>query len=161
MNFNAADFKKLIFPIAIAIALAASGAALIWYVNRQVVEVNARFVIVKNERVQAREKLARISEEEREVNEESRLPPPAGSSHYWQGAPSRLGRRDPTHPINGLVHANSSSSWSHIEARILAGLPGKSTHEKLEVDDVAHVSDLGSIGCVGSRRPSRDGAPCQ
>jgi len=69
MNFSAADFKKLILPIVIALGLVGSGAALIWFVNRQVIDANARFSAVKNERVQAREKLARISEEEREVSE--------------------------------------------------------------------------------------------
>jgi len=69
MNFTAADFKGLIVPLSLALILAASGAALIWYVNQQLVISKARFTAVKNERVQAREKLARISEEEREVKE--------------------------------------------------------------------------------------------
>ena len=69
MNFTAADFKGLIVPLGLALILAASGAALLWYVNQQLVISKARFTAVKNERVQAREKLARISEEEREVKE--------------------------------------------------------------------------------------------
>lgn len=69
MNFTAADFKKLSLPLAMALALAAAGAALIWYVNLQLVIANARFAAVKNDRAQAKKKLARISEEEREVKE--------------------------------------------------------------------------------------------
>lgn len=69
MNFTAADFRKLILPIAMALTLAASGAALIWFVNTQLLISNARFTAVKNERTQARDRLARISEEEREVAE--------------------------------------------------------------------------------------------
>ena len=69
MNFVAADFKNLILPIAIALTLSAAGAALLWFVNQQLISGNARFTSVKNDRVQAREKLARISEEEREVKE--------------------------------------------------------------------------------------------
>ena len=69
MNFTAADFKGLIVPLSLALILAASGGALIWYVNQQLVISKARITAVKNERVQAREKLARISEEEREVKE--------------------------------------------------------------------------------------------
>lgn len=69
MNFTAADFRKLILPIAMALTLAASGAALIWFVNTQLLIGNARFTAVNNERTQARDRLARISEEEREVAE--------------------------------------------------------------------------------------------
>ena len=69
MNFTGADFKKLILPIFIALALATAGAALIWFVNLQLIGANSGFAAAKNDRVQNREKLARISEEEREVKE--------------------------------------------------------------------------------------------
>ena len=69
MNFTAADFRKLILPIALATILAGAGAALIWFVNKQLLSENARLGVVKTERAQARERLARISEEEREVKE--------------------------------------------------------------------------------------------
>ncbi len=69
MNFAAADFKKLALPFLLALILSAAGAALIWSVNRQLAADTRRFATVKSDRVQAREKLARISEEEREVKE--------------------------------------------------------------------------------------------
>lgn len=69
MNFTAADIKKLLLPFAMAAALTAAGAALIWFVDRQLADANVKFSAVKNDRVQARERLARISEEEREVKE--------------------------------------------------------------------------------------------
>ena len=69
MNFTAADIKKLLLPFAMAATLAAAGAALIWFAGRQLADANAKFAAVKIERVQARERLARISEEEREVKE--------------------------------------------------------------------------------------------
>ena len=69
MNFTAADFKGLIVPVVLALVLAGAGAALIWYVNQQLVTSKASFATVTTERVQARERLARISEEEREVKE--------------------------------------------------------------------------------------------
>lgn len=69
MNFNAAEFRKLILPTIMALVLTAAGAALIWLVNDQLLRANATFSGVKNDRVQARERLARISEEEREVKE--------------------------------------------------------------------------------------------
>ena len=69
MNITAADFRKLIVPVALALVFAGAGAALIWFVNQQFVISDARIKAVKVERVQARERLARISEEEREVKE--------------------------------------------------------------------------------------------
>jgi hypothetical protein len=69
MNFVAADFKKLILPIAIALVLMGAGGFLIWVVNGQLVADHAKLAAVRIDRAQAREKLARISEEEREVKE--------------------------------------------------------------------------------------------
>lgn len=69
MNFTYADVKHLLLPLAIAITLAAGGAALIWFVNQQVVGVSAKLAAAKSARVAAKERLARISEEEREVKE--------------------------------------------------------------------------------------------
>jgi hypothetical protein len=69
VNFTAADIKKLVLPFAMAAALIAAGVALIWYVDRQLAEANTRFASVKSDRVQARERLERISEEERDVKE--------------------------------------------------------------------------------------------
>ena len=98
MNFNAAEFRKLILPTIMALVLTVAGAALIWLVNGQLLRANATFSGVKNDHVQARERLARISEEEREVkerievyrrlrDEQSRLESQAGCAHRgkWPG----------------------------------------------------------------------------
>ena len=69
MNFTAAEFRKLMLPFAIALLLGGAGAALIWLVNEQLIRANVTFTAVKKDRVQAKERLARISEEEREVKE--------------------------------------------------------------------------------------------
>jgi hypothetical protein len=69
MNLTGADFRKLILPAIVALGLCAVGAALVWFVNRQLINENARLTTVKNERFQATERLNRISEEEREVKE--------------------------------------------------------------------------------------------
>ena len=69
MNFTAAEFRKLILPVAMALLLGGAGAALIWLVNEQLIRANVTFMTVKKDRVQAKERLARISEEEREVKE--------------------------------------------------------------------------------------------
>jgi hypothetical protein len=69
LNFTAADFKRLVVPIALAAALIAAGAGLIWFVGKQLLDANTNFSAANNDRTQARERLARISEEEREVKE--------------------------------------------------------------------------------------------
>ena len=69
MNLALADIKKLALPVVLALLLTAAGAALIWFVHLQLAGANARLVTAKNERSQARDRLARISEEEREVKE--------------------------------------------------------------------------------------------
>jgi hypothetical protein len=69
MNFTAAEFRKLIFPVVIALLLVGAGAAIIWYSNEQLVSANSAFTGIKKDSTQAKERLARISEEEREVKE--------------------------------------------------------------------------------------------
>ena len=69
MNFSATEFRKLILPTILALSLMGSGAALIWFVSQQQAAASATFSSVSKDRVQARERLARISEEEREVKE--------------------------------------------------------------------------------------------
>lgn len=69
MSFAYADVKKLIVPIAIASGLLACGAALIWFSNQQLIGANQALKAATNARIQAKERLARISEEEREVKE--------------------------------------------------------------------------------------------
>jgi len=69
LNFTVADIKKLLLPLTMAATLIAAGAVLIGFIGRQLADANVKFAAVKNERVQARERLARISEEEREVKE--------------------------------------------------------------------------------------------
>ena len=63
MNFSAAEFRKLILPTILALSLMGSGAALIWFVSQQLAAASATFTSVNKDRVQARERLARISEE--------------------------------------------------------------------------------------------------
>ncbi len=69
MNFTYADIRHLILSVAIVITQAAGGAALIWFVNQQLIGAGAKLTAAKSVRVQAMERLARISEEEREVKD--------------------------------------------------------------------------------------------
>ena len=69
MNFSYADIKGLILPTAISLVLAACGAALIWFAEQQLVGAKTKQSTATTARVQAKERLARINEEEREVKE--------------------------------------------------------------------------------------------
>ena len=69
MNFSTDELKRLAIPLMIAIALLAAGGALIWSADRSMREVQVRLATAQGERRTANERLARISEEEREVKE--------------------------------------------------------------------------------------------
>ena len=67
MNFTAQDWKKLAAPLLAAIVLLAAGSALIWHA-RSVLQTEAqKLAAARTERNQARERLSKIAEEEREV----------------------------------------------------------------------------------------------
>ena len=73
MNFTAEELKRLAMPVLVlAIALGA-GSALVWALQRVQQQTSAELVGAKAERAQSRGRLARISEEEREVREKLEL----------------------------------------------------------------------------------------
>lgn len=69
MRFTPEELRKLGLPALIAAVLLAAGAALIWSANTALVSAQRQIAAAEAERAQAAERLARISEEEREVKE--------------------------------------------------------------------------------------------
>ena len=69
MNFSSAELKKLAAPLAILIGLLAAGGGLIYWLQTEQHKAEQQLVAARAERTQAREKLTRIAEEEKEVNE--------------------------------------------------------------------------------------------
>jgi len=69
MRLTREEFKRLLAPLAIAAALLAAGAALIWSASGALRDAQARLGAAQAERRQSNERLARISEEEREVSQ--------------------------------------------------------------------------------------------
>lgn len=67
MNLTLAEARKLGVPLVAALILLIAGAALIWWSKRALLEATAQLARTNTERSQSRERLARISEEEREV----------------------------------------------------------------------------------------------
>lgn len=69
MNFSAEEFRKLAAPLVILIALLAAGAGLIYWTQQEQRAADQQLVAARTERAQARERLTRIAEEEKEVND--------------------------------------------------------------------------------------------
>ena len=69
MNFSAAELKKLAVPAALLLALLAAGAGLIYWMQQQQLIAEQQLAAARAERAQARERLTRIAEEEKEVND--------------------------------------------------------------------------------------------
>ena len=69
MNFSAAELKKLAIPLALLVALLAAGAGLIFWTQLEQRRAEEQLAAARVERTQARERLMRIAEEEKEVND--------------------------------------------------------------------------------------------
>ena len=69
MNLTAEELRKLIAPVAAFVLLLGAGAALIGAVQHLRKQEDQQLAAARAERVQARERLSRIAEEEREVRE--------------------------------------------------------------------------------------------
>jgi hypothetical protein len=69
MRFTREELRKLALPAALAIVLVIAGAAIIWSGDAALAAAQRQVAGAEAERAQAAERLARISEEEREVTE--------------------------------------------------------------------------------------------
>jgi hypothetical protein len=69
MNFTSAELRKLGPAAAILVVLAGLGAALIWWTLQEQRAAERQLAGARTERSQARERLTRIAEEEKEVND--------------------------------------------------------------------------------------------
>jgi hypothetical protein len=69
MNFSAQELRKLALPLAMLVALLAAGAGLIFWTQHELRVAEQQLAGERSERSQAREKLTRIAEEEKEVND--------------------------------------------------------------------------------------------
>jgi hypothetical protein len=69
VRFTPEELKRLMVPLAIALALLGVGAAIIWSAGGALRSAQGQLAAAQAERRQNNERLARISEEEREVSE--------------------------------------------------------------------------------------------
>jgi hypothetical protein len=69
VRFTREEFKRLIAPLAIALALLGAGGGLMWRAAGALRDAQAQLAVAQTERRENNERLARIAEEEREVSE--------------------------------------------------------------------------------------------
>ena len=69
MNFSAEELRKLAPALAILVALLAAGGGLIFWTQQEQRAAAQQLVASRTERAQTRERLTRIAEEEKEVND--------------------------------------------------------------------------------------------
>ncbi len=69
MRFTTAELKKLAAPLVILIALLAAGGGVIFWTQQEQGRAEQELLAARAERTQARERLTRIAEEEKEVND--------------------------------------------------------------------------------------------
>ena len=69
MNFTAQELKKLALPLLLLVALLGAGAGLILWTQAEQAVAARQLAAARTERSQAQERLTRIAEEEKEVND--------------------------------------------------------------------------------------------
>ena len=69
MNFSTAQLRTLAVPLALLVALLAAGAGLIYWTQQEQRAADRQLAAMRTERAQARERLTRIAEEEKEVSD--------------------------------------------------------------------------------------------
>jgi len=69
MNLSAEELRKLVAPLALLVALLAAGAGLIYWVLQEQRVAQRELAGAREERNQARDRLTRIAEEEKEVSD--------------------------------------------------------------------------------------------
>ena len=69
MNFSAEELRKLAAPLAMLVALLAAGAGLLYWIEQEQRATHQQLAGAREQRNQARDRLTRIAEEEKEVND--------------------------------------------------------------------------------------------
>ncbi len=69
MNFSAQELRKLAAPLAMLVALLAAGAGLIYWIEQEQRATHQQLAGAREQRNQARDRLTRIADEEKEVSD--------------------------------------------------------------------------------------------
>ena len=123
MNFSAQELRKLALPLAMLVALLALGAGLILWTQHEQRATEQQLVEARSERTQARERLTRIAEEEKEVSDKLAVYQRLKSLHIlgdeqrleWADAMTRIRTGRELLDLRYIVERQ----------RLLASMPGK------------------------------------
>jgi len=123
MSFTREEMQELALPVLIALALLGAGVALTWGGNAALGAAHRQFAAAEAERKQAAERLARISEEEREVKGKLDVYQQLKSLHIL-GEEQRLEWADAIQRIR-MERALLDLSYRVDRQRLLLSAPGK------------------------------------
>ena len=123
MNLSAEELRKLAAPLAMLVALLAAGAGLIYWVEQEQRVTRQQLAGARAERNQARERLARIAEEEREVSNKLAVYRQLQSLHIL-GEEQRLEWADAMTRIR-TTRELLDLRYSVGRQRTIASIPGK------------------------------------
>jgi hypothetical protein len=123
MNFSSAELKKLAVPLILLAALLAAGTGLIYWTQLEQRRAGEQLAAARAERTQARERLMRIAEEEKEVNDKLAVYRRLQSLHIlgeerrleWADAMTRIRTQRELLDLRYIVERQ----------RMLASIPGK------------------------------------
>ena len=123
MNLTAQDLKKFALPLLLLVALLGSGAGLILWTQGEEKKADGQLAAARTERGQAVERLTRIAEEEKEVNDKLAVYRKLQSLHIlgeeqrleWADAMTRIRTTSELLDVRYLVERQ----------RLLSSFPGK------------------------------------
>ena len=157
MNFSRDELKKLLPAAALLVALAAAGAGLIYWMNSEIRIATQALAAARSDRAQAREKLARIAEEEKEVREKIAIYRQLRERHVlgeerrleWADAMTRIRTQRELLDLRYLVdrrHAISSASGTTAGVEVFASTMKVNIALLHEGDLLAFLHDLRESG---------------
>jgi hypothetical protein len=123
MNFSSEELKKLAVPAVLLLALLAAGAGLIYWMQQQQRVAEQQLAAARVERAQARERLTRIAEEEKEVKDKLEVYRRLKSLHIL-GEEQRLEWADAMTRIR-TTRELLDLHYTVERQRTLASVPGK------------------------------------
>jgi hypothetical protein len=123
MNFSAQELRKLAAPLAMLVALLAAGAGLIYWVEQEVHATHQQLAGAREQRNQARDRLMRIADEEKEVNDKLEVYRRLKSLHIL-GEEQRLEWADAMTRIRTTLEL-LDLRYSVGRQQTLASVPGK------------------------------------
>ena len=156
MNFSGAELRKFATPLAMLVALLAAGAGLVYWTQQEQRAADQQLVTTRTERAQARERLTRIAEEEKEVNDKLEIYRRLKNLHI-------LGEEQRLEWADAMTRIRTSRElldlrYSVGRRQLLASVPGKPAnvdfHSSTMKVDIALLHEGDLLGFLHDLRES-------